>query len=211
MRRKIYQGLMALLIFFTVILANTIFIFYDDGFVKNEFEKFSTESILNNPGAIDTEIRDYLTGESSKIETDFLNEKEKKHLEDVKRLVTMGKILIALFIFLITVSLFEFNKNEMGKIGNFLGIYLILFVLMSFIVNYNFDIFFDLFHRAFFTNELWMMGPQDKITLLYPASFFLDASIAVGKRSVVWLLITLAFLNSGFFLAQFRKLRSLAI
>lgn len=208
MRRKIYQGLMALLIFLTVILANTIFIFHDDGFVDSEFEKFSTKNIVKNATGIDKEIRDYLTGESREIETDFLNAKEKKHLEDVKRLVTMGRILLGLFIFVIVVLLFEFKRTEIAKIGNFLGVYLILFVLASFIVIYNFDFFFDLFHRLFFTNDLWMMGPQDKITLLYPARFFLDAGIAIGRRSAVWLLIILAILNAGFFIRQFRRLKS---
>ncbi|MFW5990957.1 MAG: DUF1461 domain-containing protein [Nanoarchaeota archaeon] len=193
MRRKIYPGLLAFLIFLVIILANTLFIFYDTSFVHNEFEKLGVD--VSNATKIDREIRDYLVGDKQELNTDFLNEKEKRHLDDVKRLFTLGKILLGLFVLIIAVIIFEMKGSEMPKTGIFLGGFFVAFTCLALIVLNFFDTSFIIFHKLFFTNDLWMMTPHDNIIQLYPQQFFMNTFGKIVKRSVVWLVIAIGLFN----------------
>lgn len=197
MRRKIFQGLMALVIFSAIVLMNTVVIVNDTGFVYNQFEELEINESQFNAYEADGEIRDYLAGEQKNLTLELLSQDEKKHLEDVKKLFTLGKILLGLFAFVIVVGLFEFKLDEISNIGMFLGGYIALFSGVAFIAFNNFDSAFDLFHRLLFTNDLWMMSAEDKLIMLYPNKFFIEAGWAVAKRSVVMAFICVLIFNIG--------------
>src|SRR3989344_7679184 len=81
--------------------------FYENKFRENgAYEKFGEEAYIAN-----SEVFDYFVFES-RLETDFFNEKEKKHLEDVRNLFIIGYALLLLSL----ISLSFIKKKELGNI-----------------------------------------------------------------------------------------------
>ncbi|MGM5482727.1 MAG: DUF1461 domain-containing protein [Nanobdellota archaeon] len=206
MRKKISMYLFALLIFFTLLIGNLVFIFYDTGFVQEQFETLH-KADFDVACGMDSKIRGFILGDTNEFSYDLLSDKEFEHLKDVKKLFTLAKILLGLCAFILVIFLFDFRFPDFSYIGIYVGLYTIFFVFMSFLALQNFETSFDLFHNLFFAGDLWKMSGTDLLVSVYPSDFFFSAASAVFRRTVLFAFFISLVLNLGYFRELFRNLK----
>jgi len=225
--------LMVLTIPFIIYLYNFNSIAFDRDLYKKEFLKYNVYNNLNNYDIenINNNVLNYLINEkdSSLIDNDFFNEREKLHLLDVKNLIQ--KVLaiyyysmisfLLLFILLIlllswkskisrTPKIFDFCVNFNFKIIGkrvliilLFGSLLTLLDAVSFFLlsNFNFDFTFDLFHETFFSLGTFTFNPEfENIVVLYPENLFFDFLIKIIMNTILSSVIILFFSIATFFI-----------
>ncbi len=132
------------------------------------------------------------------IEREFFNDREKAHMIDVKNLFVSGLWIRRIAVCLLCVAIIVLIKIKadwkrvllksfLVGLGSIIGITAgagILF--MS-----DFNKYFTLFHKVFFTNDLWLLDPRtDLLIRMLPEGFFLDMVTRIG-------IIFLIFLSVG--------------
>jgi len=175
--RNIFLSL--LLIIFLLLLFAMVF-----GFSKNfylrEFSLYHPEKTLNinskfvrYAGQV---IPEYLMGKRDNLQIpgfkNFFNEREIKHMNDVKRIFIWVKIISVLS--LITFLIFlKPNGLPLVLLYSLILIAIILFIFLFL----PFDLSFTKFHEILFNNELWLLNPEtDRLIVLLPERFFIDAA-----------------------------------
>ena len=109
--KRTISFLAVLFIFITLIISPFLLTAFNKNFYEKEFNKLNVQENIERGKAdlIRDEVLAYFKGESN-LETGLLNDKEKQHLEDVKRLVNTTKytiyilIIISLIILIIFIS-----------------------------------------------------------------------------------------------------------
>ena len=168
-----------LLIVFLLLLFAIVF-----GFSKNfylrEFSLYHPEKTLNinskfvrYAGQV---IPEYLMGKRDNLQIpgfkNFFNEREIKHMDDVKRIFKWVKIIsvLSLITFLI------FLKADGIPLVLLYSLILIAIILFIFLF-LPFNLSFTKFHEILFNNELWLLNPEtDRLIVLLPERFFIDAT-----------------------------------
>ena len=175
--RNIFLSL--LLIVFLLLLFAMVF-----GFSKNfylrEFSLYHPEKTLNinskfvrYAGHV---IPEYLMGKRDNLQIpgfkNFFNEREIKHMDDVKRIFIWVKIISVLS--LITFLIFlKPNGLPLVLLYSLILIAIILFIFLFL----PFNLSFTKFHEILFNNELWLLNPEtDRLIVLLPERFFIDAT-----------------------------------
>ena len=134
------------------------------------------------------------------MDTDFFNEKERTHLNDVKSLINQAMYLLYISIFLLIILLI-LNLKNLSRIFLVSGLLIIFFILISLFI--NFDYFFILFHKISFRNDLWLLNPEtDNLIKLFSIGFFKDFLIRIGINSFVFALF---LVMDGLLLRRFEK------
>lgn len=171
--------LLLLLIPIFLILIFSMIVGFSKNYYLYEFNKIKPENYLNiNPKFIRYSaqvLSDYLSGRINTIEIpgfkNFFNEKELKHMRDVKnifRFLIYLNILIGVLIFLLI------KKGDLPNIFLYSYIPIIIFLCLYFFI--PFDNLFTLFHLILFKNDLWMLNPDtDRLIVLLPEEFFIGA------------------------------------
>ncbi|MDP7194241.1 MAG: TIGR01906 family membrane protein [Dehalococcoidia bacterium] len=201
-----FKGLLVLSVpVFLIIIASDIVIktrfIYEYDFWRYEIsEKTSIE--LTNLRKIGKEIRTYFQNndEYLSVETTInnqmkflFNQREIYHMKDVKNLInlidTIGLIIGCVFIIFSFILVFhDHNWKEtllrLILLSGLLSVFLVILISITFLV--FFDYFFVLFHEISFSNDLWILNPKtDYLIMLFPESFFRDATYAIGLLSMI--------------------------
>ena len=190
---------------FLIIIASDIVIktrfIYEYDFWRYEIsEKTSIE--LTNLRKIGKEIRTYFQNndEYLSVETTInnqmrflFNQREIYHMKDVKNLINfidaIGLIIGCVFIiFSFILVFYDHNWKEtllrLILLSGLLSVFLVILISITFLV--FFDYFFVLFHEISFSNDLWILNPKtDYLIMLFPESFFRDATYAIGLLSMI--------------------------
>ena len=137
---------------------------------------------------------------------EFFNEREIAHMEDVRGLF-LAAITIRRICFLVMAAcaaLLIVLKAETKRIlprmicGGTVLFFTIL-ALLAGIISTDFSKYFIIFHKIFFTNDLWILEPaSDLLINIVPEPFFVDTAvriavtygisvIAVFSACVIWL------------------------
>lgn len=158
---------------------------YNLNFYKNEFSKHDVYTNLEKED-VDREaanVINYLkTGEINK---NYFNEKELNHLKDVYNLNNIVCYLFYILLAIISVCLltllYSKSYKEIYSSIFISGLTSIAFaIVLSILITISFTTSFTLFHEILFTNDLWQLNPAtDKIILMFPEGFFLDAFIRI--------------------------------
>lgn len=158
------------------------------GFTKDErlkWSKISIDYLMNNQNISFFDV--YKLPDGSPL----YNERELSHMDDVKKLVHKGLLVwdFSGFIFLLGVFLAirsgNYHSLKKGfKRGGYLTIGMIIAVLVS--VALNFDAFFTLFHKLFFTGDSWIFYYSDTFIRLFPIRFWQDCFIYIGVLSLIF-------------------------
>ncbi len=167
---------------------------YNRKFYNMEYEKNGVYDSLGHEraDAMTTELFSYLQGKGT-LSDEYFNEKEQRHLSDVRSLINIGTIkyhvllamLLMLFFVLFIMDRKRFAQN-LQKIFIYSGLGIVLFSLTSFILSSHFDYLFIRFHELLFSNNLWLLNPAtDKLIVLLPQQFFMDFVSAAYVRSLV--------------------------
>ncbi len=114
-----------------------------------------------------------------------MNEREIAHMEDVKVLFLKGilirKIGIVICITVIIFLTFQ-NKKQFLLISLKKGMisFIVVVAILSAIISTNFTKYFILFHKIFFSNNLWILNPNtDRLINIVPEPFFIDTAIRI--------------------------------
>lgn len=146
-------------------------------FSPPEREKFSIATLRY---LITGETLDYLKSladESGPI----YNERELRHMADVKRLSNGALLVLRLSLalaFLLTVTFLLIGWRRELALGLLAGVLMLTGIGLAVggMVLLNFDFFFTLFHRLFFEGDTWLFPYSDTLIQLYPLPFWVDAT-----------------------------------
>lgn len=119
---------------------------------------------------------------------EFFNAREKAHMADVRNLFLGGLALRRLCLFLAAASvallaLFKVPLKHLLPRMICAGTVLFLGVtaLLAGIISTDFTKYFIIFHKIFFTNDLWQLDPRtDLLINIVPEPFFMDTAARIG-------------------------------
>ena len=190
-----------LLVIFALLITGFQLAVYGDshyGFYKKEYEKYRVTDDLN--------MMAYLIGKEEKLSIvtdvdgehqDFFNEQDRLHLADVRNLFLGGLKLRNYAVILATILMIVLRTKKadfrrLVPLGYLqaLFVYLILAVILGVAMSIDFTSCFTLFHKLFFTNNLWIFDPEtDYMIRMLPEGFFSDMVIRVGVIFIVLLVV----------------------
>lgn len=144
-------------------------------------------------------ILNYLRGKASREQmatmlTDggdvAMRAEEVQHIADVKVITDgfyLAQIIASVIAVLATIALgfvggWSSTSRALRKGVLATAVIIVLVVAASFI---NFDLFFDRFHRIFFTNDSWLFYYEDTLIQLYPEPLWTGAVWQMGLMIVV--------------------------
>jgi integral membrane protein (TIGR01906 family) len=175
--------------------------FYNDEYEKNGiYIKFDKLETWKNTFA----LWDYMKSNTDSIGTDFFSEKDKLHMIDVRNLInkTLLTYYVAGILFLLLTIIYckLYGIQKLSKILICTGSSILLLLILAAILSPIFQYLFFLFHKIFFTNELWLLNPNiDNLINLYPEQFFKDFTISIFIHSSI---CAIFYLGTGLFLRK---------
>ena len=202
-----------LLVIFALLITGFQLAVYGDshyGFYKKEYEKYRVTDDLNmkidNVMAVTEHMMAYLIGKEEKLSIvtdvdgehqDFFNEQDRLHLADVRNLFLGGLklrnyalILASILMIVLKAKKADFRRLVPQGYLQALFVYLILAAILGIAMSIDFTSCFTLFHKLFFTNNLWIFDPEtDYMIRMLPEGFFLDMVIRVGVIFIVLLAV----------------------
>jgi len=174
----------------------------------NYYQKeFTKLNVYNNIPEADKHALNLINYMNNKEElSNFFNEQEKLHLQDVKYLIDLAFIIfyLVLILTLIFLMYFIYKKKYLIILDSLIISGLIIFLLQFVFLVTNFSSNFVLFHEILFTNDLWLFNPGDNIVNLFPEEFFYDISLKIMLNSLI---ISLIFIISGLII-KFKTIKS---
>lgn len=202
-----------LLVIFALLITGFQLAVYGDshyGFYKKEYEKYRVTDDLNmkidNVMAVTEHMMAYLIGKEEKLSIvtdvdgehqDFFNEQDRLHMADVRNLFLGGLKLrnYAVILAIILMIVLRAKKADFQRLVpqgylHALFVYLILAAILGVAMSIDFTSCFTLFHKLFFTNNLWIFDPEtDYMIRMLPEGFFFDMVIRVGVIFIVLLAV----------------------
>ena len=171
------------------------FAVFDDSFYKEKFLQYNVRQNVLNGASLHYKVINFVQGKSNDLPNEF-NEREKQHLQDVRKVISTSKIilyaLLVLFTAVLLVSAFKlkFNyymMNFAGRVMLFGGLLTIMIAASLFLlVTFNFSSAFESFHRLFFKSGTYTFDPaKELIVNLYPERLFMDLGIKISEWVVV--------------------------
>jgi len=200
---KISKILLISIFPFLVFLLLLHFTIFDGNFYKEKFLEYGIEKEISEPIHLHEKVIDFIKGKNYELPNNF-NEREKKHLVDVRNAIRVSLIilyfLIILFVLSLAVSIFILKINNL--ILNFVGKVLLLGALLTialatilfFVISTDFSTTFGSFHRLFFEKGTYIFDPAKEIIVkLYPEQLFMDLGIKISKRVLMISIIVALF------------------
>ena len=197
-----------IILFFTSVEA---VVYWTPGYFEKEYTKYQVLDDLPSMTMDDLldvtdQMMAYLIGNKAELSVitdvdgeiqDFFNEQDRLHLADVRNLFLGGLKLrnYALILATILMIVLKAKKADFRRLVpqgylQALFVYLILAVILGVAMSIDFTSCFTLFHKLFFTNNLWIFDPEtDYMIRMLPEGFFLDMVIRVGVIFIVLLAV----------------------
>lgn len=189
-------------VFIFVILSNLQYIAFCNDFYSNEFSKYGVSEITgmdkNQLSIVSKKIQGYLSGKLKSLQTkaiidgklqNVFNNKELKHMSDVKSLFAKGFILkdISIILFIFSVLFLYIKKGDVFRnLYNGMFWIIAIIILFTIVISLNFDKWFIYFHLIFFNNNLWQLDiTKDKLLQMMPEGLFSDAAYLTARNSIV--------------------------
>lgn len=184
-------------LFISSILAVIFYVCFDLNFYKDFYKKeniadyigTSSDNLINNT----QNLLNYLN-KKEQLNTGWFSEKDILHMVDVQNLYTFShNIMIYCFITFI-LSTIIIILNLRGKsllyITKIFNKVLLLFIGLigglSTIIAYNFNSFWIKFHTTLFSNDLWLLSPNESnLIKMVPEEFF----ISLITKIIIYILI----------------------
>ena len=204
-------------------------VFGDMGYFRDEFEKYDvTQNIdmeMDDIMYVMDELMDYLHGDRNDLENivtkvngetrDFFSEREKIHMADCKVLFDGGfairkaaAVIFAALTFALAVKK-KFSLDRLIKYSAVVsGIILAAALVIGILAAVDFNACFIVFHKLFFSNDLWILDPaEDLVINILVEPFFADMAL---KTALYCAVVPLVFIitGAGLYMAD-KKRRSL--
>ena len=178
-------------VLFVVIVSSVCTIAFDKDFYVSFYEREHLASqIGTEPEVLEDSIfslLDYIEGECTEI-ADVFNEKEKKHMQDVRYLyngfIFVRRICIVYMICTVLIFFWQERKHMFSYLAKGIVQASVLFLMMmAFLMLWAFTDFSDFWYRIhmlFFTNDLWILDPAtDFMILICPENMFLNLCLRI--------------------------------
>jgi len=184
-------------LFISSILAVIFYVCFDLNFYKDFYQKenlsssigTSSDNLINNT----QNLLNYLN-KKEQLNTDWFSEKDILHMVDVQNLYTFShSIMIYCFITFILstiIIILILRGKSLLYITKIFNKVLLLFIVLigglSTIIAYNFNSFWIKFHTTLFSNELWLLSPNESnLIKMVPEEFF----ISLITKIIIYILI----------------------
>jgi len=184
-------------LFISSILAVIFYVCFDLNFYKDFYQKenlassigTSSDNLINNT----QNLLNYLN-KKEQLNTDWFSEKDILHMVDVQNLYTFShNIMIYCFITFILstiIIILILRGKSLLYITKIFNKVLLLFIVLigglSTIIAYNFNSFWIKFHTTLFSNDLWLLSPNESnLIKMVPEEFF----ISLITKIIIYILI----------------------
>ena len=184
-------------LFISSILAVIFYVCFDINFYKEFYQKenianyidTSSDNLINNT----QNLLNYLN-KKEQLNTDWFSEKDILHMVDVQNLYTFSHnimiyCLLTLIISTIIIILILRGKSLVYITKIFNKVLLLFIVLvggLSAVIAYNFNSFWIKFHTTLFSNDLWLLSPNESnLIKMVPEEFF----ISLITKIIIYILI----------------------
>ena len=184
-------------LFISSILAVIFYVCFDLNFYKNFYQKenlassigTSSDNLINNT----QNLLNYLN-KKEQLNTDWFSEKDILHMVDVQNLYTFShNIMIYCFITFILstiIIILILRGKSLLYITKIFNKVLLLFIVLvgglSAVIAYNFNSFWIKFHTTLFSNDLWLLSPNESnLIKMVPEEFF----ISLITKIIIYILI----------------------
>lgn len=169
-------------------------------FYEKEYTKYNVTESLNmemeDVMIVTDHMMDYLIGKEAELsivtdvdgkEQDFFNEQDRLHMWDVQNLFLGGLKLrnILMIITAVILILLGVRKADLKKLlpGAYTKAFLAFIGILAFLgiaFTIDFTTCFVIFHKIFFTNDLWLFDPRtDYMIRMLPEGFFADMVVRI--------------------------------
>ena len=195
-----------------LITASVVWAVNDAGLYRQGFQRYSISAVtrISDPELVrvGSEIRRYFNSREEPLavqarvqgmERDLFNDREVRHMADVKRLIwgvyaaaaVSGAYLLAITILAIA---FGGSAWKPGRYGAAVArlylsggvLTLALLVLVGLLALTGFEGLFLAFHRISFSNDLWQLNQNtDFLLMMFPQAFWFDATMRVAGGAVI--------------------------
>lgn len=189
-------------LFISSILAVIFYVCFDLNFYKDFYQKenlsssigTSSDNLINNT----QNLLNYLN-KKEQLNTDWFSEKDILHMVDVQNLYTFShNIMIYCFITFILstiIIILILRGKSLLYITKIFNKVLLLFIVLvgglSAVIAYNFNSFWIKFHTTLFSNELWLLSPNESnLIKMVPEEFF----ISLITKIITYILILFVLL-----------------
>ena len=173
-------------LFISSILAVIFYVCFDINFYKEFYQKenianyidTSSDNLINNT----QNLLNYLN-KKEQLNTDWFSEKDILHMVDVQNLYTFShNIMIYCFITFILstiIIILILRGKSLLYITKIFNKVLLLFIVLvgglSAVIAYNFNSFWIKFHTTLFSNDLWLLSPNESnLIKMVPEEFFIS-------------------------------------
>jgi len=184
-------------LFISSILAVIFYVCFDINFYKEFYQKenianyidTSSDNLINNT----QNLLNYLN-KKEQLNTDWFSEKDILHMVDVQNLYTFShNIMIYCFITFILstiIIILILRGKSLLYITKIFNKVLLLFIVLvgglSAVIAYNFNSFWIKFHTTLFSNDLWLLSPNESnLIKMVPEEFF----ISLITKIIIYILI----------------------
>lgn len=175
--------------------------YWTPGYFEKEYTKYHVaedvnmemEDLLNVTHEMMAFLRDdredlHVPAVVNGVEREFFNDREIAHMEDVKglflaaialrRACAVIAVLSIALLFLLKAKV-KYVLPRMLCIGA--GLFLAVAAVLTAIISTDFSKYFILFHKIFFSNDLWVLDPAtDLLINIVPEPFFMDTAARIG-------------------------------
>ena len=210
MRKYIIQFLIVIenfSLFISGILAIIFYNCFNLNFYKNFYQKENLapkigttyEELIKNT----TNLLDYLNHKTI-LNLDWYTDKDILHMQDVRTLYSLSYKTMIFFIVVFTISTILLivlcKKRTIFYITNTFNKVLLAFIIvigiLSCIISYNFTSFWIKFHQLLFSNDLWLLSPDESnLIQMVPEEFFISLITTIILHIFI-LFISLFILNT---------------
>ena len=184
-------------LFISSILAVIFYVCFDLNFYKDFYQKenlsssigTSSDNLINNT----QNLLNYLN-KKEQLNTDWFSEKDILHMVDVQNLYTFShNIMIYCFITFILstiIIILILRGKSLLYITKIFNKVLLLFIVLvgglSAVIAYNFNSFWIKFHTTLFSNDLWLLSPNESnLIKMVPEDFFVNLIVKI----IIYILI----------------------
>ena len=210
MRKYIIQFLIVIenfSLFISGILAIIFYNCFNLNFYKSFYQKENLapkigttyEELIKNT----TNLLDYLN-HIAILNLDWYTDKDILHMQDVRTLYSLSYKTMIFFIVVFTIStillIILCKKRTIFYITNTFNKVLLAFIIvigiLSCIISYNFTSFWIKFHQLLFSNDLWLLSPDESnLIQMVPEEFFISLITTIILHIFI-LFISLFILNT---------------
>ena len=158
-------------------------------FYKKEYQRYEVTEDLEEKLSVVTTVEGK--------EQDFFNERDRLHMRDVRNLFLGGMKVGVICLAVAAVILAVLRKREKDwkrlyfrTYSIALSAWLVIGVLLGIAFRVDFTTCFTIFHKLFFTNNLWVFDPEtDYMIRMLPEGFFSDMVIRISEVFVAVLIL----------------------